>query len=82
MTFILDSSSSRPHNSSLLSSTVTPLTPGPQTANIVGMIYLLMPHYLLLALVEGRGHARGEIGMASIDLKNPILILSQVISNH
>ena len=31
-----------------------------------------------LAIVEGRGLARGEIGMASIDLKNPVLILSQV----
>ena len=31
-----------------------------------------------LAVVEGRGHARGEIGMASIDLKNPVLTLSQV----
>lgn len=29
------------------------------------------------ALVEGRGLARGEIGMASIDLKRPVLILSQ-----
>lgn len=33
------------------------------------------------AIVEGRGHARGEIGMASIDLKNPELILSQVIED-
>ena len=30
------------------------------------------------AIVEGRGLARGEIGMASIDLKRPELILSQV----
>jgi DNA mismatch repair protein MSH4 len=27
--------------------------------------------------VEGRGHARGEIGLASIDLKNPVMVLSQ-----
>ena len=33
-----------------------------------------------VAVVEGRGHARGEIGLASIDLKNPQLILSQVSS--
>ena len=33
---------------------------------------------LFSAVVEGRGHARGEIGMASIDLKNPLLTLSQV----
>lgn len=31
-----------------------------------------------LAIVEGRGLAKGEIGMASIDLKKPELILSQV----
>ncbi len=33
---------------------------------------------MYVAVVEGRGHARGEIGMASIDLKNPVLTLSQV----
>ncbi|XP_035226392.1 mutS protein homolog 4-like, partial [Stegodyphus dumicola] len=31
----------------------------------------------IVAVVEGRGVARGEIGMASIDLKNPVLVLSQ-----
>jgi hypothetical protein len=31
-----------------------------------------------LAVVEGRGLARGEIGIASIDLKRPVLQLSQV----
>ena len=31
-----------------------------------------------VALVEGRGQAKGEIGMASIDLKRPELLLSQV----
>ena len=30
------------------------------------------------ALVEGRGLAKGEIGMASLDLKRPELTLSQV----
>ena len=30
------------------------------------------------AIVEGRGLAKGEIGMASIDVKKPELILSQV----
>lgn len=30
------------------------------------------------ALVEGRGQAKGEIGMASIDMKRPELLLSQV----
>ena len=29
------------------------------------------------AVVEGRGLARGDIGMASVDLKRPELILSQ-----
>ncbi|XP_072181746.1 mutS protein homolog 4-like [Diadema setosum] len=32
---------------------------------------------VLVAIVEGRGIAQGEIGMASIDLKQPMLILSQ-----
>ncbi|XP_064639477.1 mutS protein homolog 4-like [Lineus longissimus] len=31
----------------------------------------------LTTIVEGRGLARGEIGIASIDLKHPILMLSQ-----
>lgn len=31
----------------------------------------------LVAVVEGRGHARGEVGMTSIDLKQPVLTLSQ-----
>jgi DNA mismatch repair protein MSH4 len=44
--------------------TNTPGTPGLQSAVIV-------------AVVEGRGHARGEIGLASIDLKNPVMVLSQ-----
>lgn len=34
--------------------------------------------YFPLAIVEGRGLAKGEIGMASIDLKKPELVLSQV----
>ncbi len=29
-------------------------------------------------MVEGRGLARGEVGLASIDLKRPELVLSQV----
>ncbi|XP_065836479.1 mutS protein homolog 4-like isoform X2 [Oscarella lobularis] len=32
---------------------------------------------VMIALVEGRGLARGEIGMASIDIKRPELFLSQ-----
>ena len=31
----------------------------------------------IAAVVEGRGLARGEIGMASIDLKCPVLTMSQ-----
>ena len=31
-----------------------------------------------LAVVEGRGLAKGEVGVASIDLKEPVLLLSQV----
>ncbi|EDO35291.1 predicted protein [Nematostella vectensis] len=40
-------------------------TPGPIQSSVI------------VAIVEGRGLARGEIGMASIDLKRPQLILSQ-----
>lgn len=36
--------------------------------------------YLCTAIVEGRGVARGEIGMAYIDLKRAVLLLSQVCS--
>ncbi|CAI9729269.1 homolog 4-like [Octopus vulgaris] len=32
---------------------------------------------VIAAIVEGRGLAKGEIGMASIDLKCPVLVLSQ-----
>ena len=32
----------------------------------------------LEALVEGRGQAKGEIGLASVDLRRPVLILCQV----
>lgn len=32
---------------------------------------------VIVALVEGRGLARGEIGMASINMKCPELVLSQ-----
>ncbi|XP_064929351.1 mutS protein homolog 4 isoform X7 [Columba livia] len=36
---------------------------------------------VIAAVVEGRGLARGEVGMASIDLKNPEMILSQFADN-
>ncbi|XP_063795122.1 mutS protein homolog 4 isoform X3 [Pseudophryne corroboree] len=32
---------------------------------------------VIVAIAEGRGLARGEIGMASLDLKNPDVVLSQ-----
>ena len=34
-------------------------------------------HVSVAAVVEGRGLARGEIGMATIDLRKPVLVLSQ-----
>lgn len=34
-----------------------------------------------MAVIEGRGFARGEVGMASIDLKNPEVVLSQFADN-
>ncbi|XP_025409358.1 mutS protein homolog 4-like [Sipha flava] len=33
---------------------------------------------VILGLTEGRGSAQGEIGLAAIDLKRPVLILSQI----
>ena len=36
---------------------------------------------VIVAVVEGRGLARGEIGMASIDLKSPQIVLSQFADN-
>uniref|UniRef100_A0A8C5R1I9 MutS protein homolog 4 n=1 Tax=Leptobrachium leishanense TaxID=445787 RepID=A0A8C5R1I9_9ANUR len=36
---------------------------------------------VIVAVVEGRGLARGEIGMASLDLKNPEVVLSQFSDN-
>ena len=57
------SSIGRPNNRSV-AGTAT-ITPGqPPTAN-------------LISLVEGRGMAKGQIGMASLDLKSPELVLSQ-----
>lgn len=36
-------------------------------------------HYIMFpGLTEGRGSAQGEIGLAAIDLKRPILILCQI----
>lgn len=32
---------------------------------------------VIVALVEGRGLARGEIGLSSINMKSPELVLSQ-----
>ncbi|KAL3187723.1 hypothetical protein MRX96_024749 [Rhipicephalus microplus] len=36
---------------------------------------------MVVALVEGRGQARGEIGMASFDIRNPELVLAQFPDN-
>ncbi|NXK51882.1 MSH4 protein, partial [Chauna torquata] len=36
---------------------------------------------VIVAVVEGRGLARGEVGMASIDLKNPEVVISQFADN-
>ncbi|GAB6032154.1 MutS protein msh4 [Chamberlinius hualienensis] len=37
---------------------------------------------IVIALAEGRGHARGEMGLASLDLRNPELTLSQFPDSH
>jgi DNA mismatch repair protein MSH4 len=36
---------------------------------------------VILALTEGRGHARGEVGIAAIDINSPLLILCQISDN-
>uniref|UniRef100_A0ACB8F483 Uncharacterized protein n=1 Tax=Sphaerodactylus townsendi TaxID=933632 RepID=A0ACB8F483_9SAUR len=36
---------------------------------------------VIVAVIEGRGLARGEVGMASVDLKNPEVVLSQFADN-
>lgn len=38
------------------------------------MVYI----YDILAITEGRGHARGDVGIASIDIKRPILTLCEI----
>ncbi|KAG8132557.1 hypothetical protein E2320_010399 [Naja naja] len=40
-----------------------------------------MGYSVIVAVIEGRGFARGEVGMASIDLKNPEVVLSQFADN-
>ncbi|KAJ7373668.1 MutS protein msh4 [Desmophyllum pertusum] len=42
----------------------------------------MSPSSVVVAIVEGRGLAKGEIGMASIDLKKPELVLSQFSDNQ
>lgn len=49
---------------------ISSTTPGMPTSSVV------------VAIVEGRGLAKGEIGMASIDLKKPELNLSQFSDNQ
>ena len=41
-------------------------------------VYMCVCMCVSAALVEGRGLAKGEVGLAAIDLKNPVLSLSQV----
>uniref|UniRef100_UPI00398F1709 mutS protein homolog 4 isoform X1 n=1 Tax=Pristiophorus japonicus TaxID=55135 RepID=UPI00398F1709 len=55
----------------------------PQTGHSVTSSSAVSAHVasVIVAVVEGRGLARGEIGMASIDLKSPELILSQFADN-
>lgn len=36
---------------------------------------------VLLVISEGRGHARGEIGIAALDTNSPVLILCQISDN-
>ncbi|XP_027857440.1 mutS protein homolog 4 [Xiphophorus couchianus] len=54
----------------------TPGSTGP-TGTSVSSVSTTSGASVIVAVVEGRGLARGEIGMASIDLKCPELVLSQ-----
>jgi len=36
---------------------------------------------VIMSVVEGRGQAKGEIGLAAIDCRNPVMILSQFNDN-
>ncbi|KXJ20920.1 MutS protein-like 4 [Exaiptasia diaphana] len=42
----------------------------------------IMTSSVIVAIVEGRGLARGEIGISSIDLKMPELVLSQALLKY
>ncbi|XP_039767855.1 mutS protein homolog 4 isoform X2 [Ornithorhynchus anatinus] len=55
----------------------------PQVGNSVTSSSAVSVHSasVIVAVVEGRGLARGEIGMASIDLRNPQVVLSQFADN-
>jgi hypothetical protein len=46
---------------------------------VIYVIFLINKIYIIyfLAIAEGRGLARGEIGITSVDLMSPIIILSQ-----
>nr|XP_039269249.1 mutS protein homolog 4-like [Styela clava] len=65
------------------SSSSTPITPGhsrrtPRSARSdVTDTPRITESSNIVAIVEGRGLAKGEIGMASIDLRHPVLQLSQ-----
>ncbi|KAM9324666.1 mutS protein homolog 4 [Gastrophryne carolinensis] len=49
----------------------------PATATSSSVISAQSVCSVIVAVVEGRGLARGEIGMASVDLKNPDVVLCQ-----
>ncbi|XP_045147672.1 mutS protein homolog 4 [Echinops telfairi] len=91
-TFVTSSSSTRdPNHPQILK---TPLTAGnaqrsghrnwtPQVGYSATSSSAVSAHSpsVIVTVVEGRGLARGEVGMASIDLKNPQIILSQFADN-
>ncbi|XP_034251645.1 mutS protein homolog 4-like isoform X2 [Thrips palmi] len=60
-----------PRNSLIVSST-------PRTTPTSGSTGELHHSHVILAVSEGRGHARGEVGIAVIDIKRPRLILCQL----
>ncbi|KAK2164157.1 hypothetical protein LSH36_68g11029 [Paralvinella palmiformis] len=68
----------RPHHTPATgTSSVRSNTPGSRAGTTSGNMTPRDSSAVIVALVEGRGLAKGAVGMSSIDLKRPVLTLSQ-----